>query len=101
MVEIRKYRVAQGRVPFDAWMTGLRDIRAKQHLQIRIRCLSLGLEVDWKSVGDGVRDLRITEGKGYRLYYAWSDKTVVVLLRGQGKSATRHRNSDCLLERLS
>ena len=59
MVEIRKYRDAQGRVPFDDWMNGLRDIRAKQRIQMRFRRLSLGLEGDWKSVGEGVRELRV------------------------------------------
>ena len=56
MVEIRKYCDAQGRVPFDVWMNGLRDIRAKQRIQVRLRRLSLGLEGDWKPVGEGVRD---------------------------------------------
>jgi putative addiction module killer protein len=49
----------------------------------------LGLEGDWKSVGDGVRELRISEGKGYRLYYAWSDKTVVILLCDGDKASQR------------
>lgn len=87
MVEIRKYRDAQGRVPFDVWMNGLRDHRAKQRIHMRIRRLSLGLEGDWKSVGEGVRELRITEGPGYRLYYAWEDAALIILLCGGDKSS--------------
>ncbi len=82
MVEIRKYRDAQGRVPFDEWLRGLRDIRAKQRIHVRVR----RLEGDWKSVGEGVRELRIPEGKGYRLYYAWDGESVVILLCGGDKS---------------
>lgn len=90
MVEIRKYRDAQGRVPFDIWMNGLRDVRAKQRIHMRIRRLSLGLEGNWKSVGEGVRELRIPEGPGYRLYYAWDGKAAVILLCGGDKSSQRH-----------
>jgi putative addiction module killer protein len=86
MVEIRKYCDAQGRVPFDAWMNGLRDIRAKQRIHLRVRRLALGLEGDWKSVGEGVRELRISEGKGYRVYYAWAGASVVILLCGGDKT---------------
>jgi putative addiction module killer protein len=87
MVEIRKYRDAQGRVPFDDWMNGLRDIRAKQRIQMRIRRLSLGLEGDWRSVGEGVRELRVPEGAGYRLYYVWESGAAVILLCGGDKSS--------------
>ena len=90
MVEIRKYCDAQGRVPFDIWMNGLRDIRAKQRIKVWLRRLSLGLEGDWKPVGQSVRELRIPEGKGYRLYYAWDGETVVVLLCAGDKSTQQH-----------
>lgn len=89
MVEIRKYRDAHGRVPFDEWMNGLRDIRARQRIQVRIRRLSFDLEGDWKPVGEGVRELRIPEGKGYRLYYGRDGRTVVVLLCGGDKSSQK------------
>ncbi len=89
MVEIRKYRDPNGRVPFDEWMNGLRDIRAKQRIQIRIRRLSLGLEGDWKSLGEGLRELRIPEGKGYRLYYSWDGDTAIILLHGGDKSTQK------------
>jgi putative addiction module killer protein len=74
-------------------MNGLRDIRARQRIHVRLRRLSLGLEGDWKPVGEGVRELRIPEGKGYRVYYAWDGETVVILLCGGDKS-TQQRDID-------
>lgn len=82
MIRIRKYRTVQGRSPFDEWFTGLRDKRAQRRIQVRIDRLALGLEGDWKPVGEGIRELRIPEGKGYRVYYAWDGDTLVLLLCG-------------------
>jgi len=96
MVDIRKYRDTHGRVPFDDWINGLRDIRAKQRLQVRIKRLSLGLEGDWKSISNGIREMRVTEGKGYRLYYSWIDETTVLLLCGGGKSTQKHDVKDAI-----
>ena len=48
--------------------------------------LRLGLPGDWKSVGEGVFELRIFEGKGYRVYFGREDKTIVVLLCAGDKS---------------
>lgn len=76
MVEIRKYMDADGKIPFDKWMDSLADARAKAKIQIRIDRLTLGLEGDWKPIsdGNGIRELRIREGKGYRVYYAGTAK---------------------------
>ncbi len=97
MYKIRKYRDARGRIPIDDWLQGLRDCRARQRILLRIRRLSLGLEGDWKPVGQGVRELRISEGKGYRLYYGWVDRTVVILLCGGDKS-TQGRDVERAIE---
>lgn len=86
MTEIRKYQDADGKIPFDEWIYALRDSRAKTRVQLRIDRLELGLEGDWKSVGEGIRELRIPVGKGYRVYYAWSGEAIVLLLCGGDKS---------------
>jgi len=87
MPEIGKYTDENGIAPFDRWMGKLRDARAKARILNRIDRLSLGLEGDWKPVGGGVKELRIPEGKGYRVYYAWHGETVVILLCGGDKSS--------------
>lgn len=89
MIVVRKYRDRNGRIPVDDWLKKLRDQRAKSRILVRIRRLSLGLEGDWKPVGEGVRELRIAEGSGYRLYYAWDGKSAVLLLCGGDKQSQR------------
>jgi putative addiction module killer protein len=86
MIEIRKYQDSSGRVPYDHWFNDLRDLRAKSRIQIRVDRLAIGLEGDSKSVGGGVRELRIPEGKGYRVYFGRDGETVVLLLCGGDKS---------------
>lgn len=86
MIEIRKYQDPRGRAPYDHWFNKLRDKRAKSRIQIRVDRLAIGLEGDSKSVGGGVRELRIPQGKGYRVYYARDGETLVLLLCGGDKS---------------
>lgn len=90
-IDLRKFRTGNGNVPFDEWLADLRDRRGKTRILARINRLSVGLEGDWKPVGEGVRELRIPEGPGYRVYYAWDGQTVVVLLCG-GDKATQQRD---------
>ena len=68
MSAIRKYRRRDGVVPFDRWMAKLKDERAKARILVQIDRLRLGLAGDWKTVGEGVFELRVHEGKGYRVY---------------------------------
>jgi putative addiction module killer protein len=63
MVEIRKTDV------FAKWMDGLRDIRARARIQARIERLASGNPGDVKPVGEGVSELRISHGPGYRVYF--------------------------------
>jgi putative addiction module killer protein len=86
VIEIRKYRHADGVVPFDRWMAKLRDARAKVRILVQLDRLRLELPSDWKAVGAGVFELRIREGKGYRVYFAREGTTVVVLLCAGDKS---------------
>ena len=86
MTEIRKYRRPDGVAPFDRWMAKLRDGGAKARILVQLDRLKLGLPGDWKPVGEGVFELRIFEGKGYRVYFAREGKSVVILLCGGDKS---------------
>ena len=87
MIEIRKYRRDDGAVPFDRWIAKLKDERAQARILVQLDRLRLGLPGDWKSVGEGVFELRVFEGKGYRVYFAREGKSIVILLCGGDKSA--------------
>ena len=81
-MEIKLYQLENGKVPFDLWLENLRDKRAKAKLLIRLDRIQPGNFGDTKSVGEGVSELRINEGKGYRLYYGREGKDIVLLLCG-------------------
>ena len=67
------------------WFERLRDMQAKARILVRIRRLSLGNPGDVKAVGEGVSELRIDYGPGYRVYYTQRGQTIVVLLIGGDK----------------
>jgi putative addiction module killer protein len=70
---------------FEAWIDGLKDMRAVARIEMRLRRLSLGLLGDAKSLGDGVSEMRINYGPGYRLYFTRRGERVVILLCGGDK----------------
>lgn len=78
------FRVVQT-AEFAEWLDGLRDERAQEKIGIRLVRIEAGLLGDWRTVGDGVSELRIDFGPGYRLYYTIRDRVVVVLLCGSAK----------------
>ena len=80
MVEIRKSE------NYVKWFDGLRDIQAQQRIEMRINRLLLGHSGDAKPVGQGLSELRINYGPGYRVYYTQRGKTLVILLAGGDKS---------------
>jgi len=85
MIEVRKTR------QFLDWLRALKDLRAIARIQIRIDRLSLGNAGDVGPVGDGVSELRIDYGPGYRVYFAQRGKTFVLLLCG-GDKKTQQRD---------
>jgi putative addiction module killer protein len=80
MIEIRKTEI------FAKWLDGLHDIRARARILIRIERLTAGNPGDVKPVGEGVSELRIDYGPGYRVYYKKQGQKVVILLAGGDKS---------------
>jgi putative addiction module killer protein len=72
---------------FRAWLTSLRDARARTTIVNRLARLAMGLKGDTKSIGDGVSELRIDYGPGYRAYYTERRRTLVIILCGGDKSS--------------
>jgi putative addiction module killer protein len=76
---------------FKFWLAGLSDGRAVARINARIRRLSLGNPGDVKPVGEGVSEMRIDYGPGYRVYFIQRGAAVVVLLAG-GDKGTQSRD---------
>ncbi|PLW77125.1 type II toxin-antitoxin system RelE/ParE family toxin [Cohaesibacter celericrescens] len=72
---------------FDNWFKNLRDTRARIKIQIRLDRLELGNAGDVKPIGDGISEMRIPEGKGYRVYFVNKGNIVIILLCGGDKSS--------------
>jgi putative addiction module killer protein len=77
------HRTAQ----FDAWLRDLKDHAAKTRILLRVRKAEAGHFGDTKPVGDGVSELRIDMGPGYRIYYTRRGEVVYLLLLGGDKSS--------------
>ncbi len=74
---------------FNKWLKGLRDARAVSRINARIRQVSLGNLGDIAPVGEGVSEMRIFYGPGYRVYFIREGKSLVVLLCGGDKSSQK------------
>ncbi len=81
------YVKENGSVPFNDWLESLRDKKARAKIRARINRIRLGNLGDCKSVGEGVSELRINFGSGYRVYFAQQGNTIVILLCGGNKSS--------------
>ena len=85
MIEVRETQ------RFHDWVLKLRDLKARAHIDARIRRLSLGNFGDVAPVGEGVSELRIHYGPGYRAYFVQRGSTLVILLCG-GDKASQNRD---------
>ncbi len=81
MIEIRKTDV------FALWLDALRDIRGRARVQARIERLAAGNAGDVEPVGEGVSELRINYGPGYRVYFKQQGRELIILLAGGDKSS--------------
>ncbi len=71
---------------FDNWLTALRDQRTVAKIVSRIERLGLGNAGDVKPVGEGISEMRMAYGPGYRIYYKQTGKTILLILCGGDKS---------------
>lgn len=80
VVEIRETET------FSAWLRGLRDSQSRARIAARIRRLAFGNPGDVRPVGEGISELRIHHGAGYRVYYVQRGAALILLLCGGDKS---------------
>ena len=85
MIEIRET------VLFAQWLDGLRDLQARARVQARIERLAAGNPGDVEPVGEGVSELRINHGPGYRVYFKKRGRALIILLAG-GDKATQAKD---------
>jgi len=85
--DIRRYITPDGRNPFAEWLSSLRDLNAVVKIEQRLDRVRLGNLGNSKSVGEGVCELKIDFGPGYRVYFGQFGSTIVLVLCGGDKSS--------------
>jgi putative addiction module killer protein len=85
-MDIRIYTDSMGNKPFDEWLLALRDVKARATIRARLERVRAGNFGDCKPLRDGVQELRIDLGPGYRVYLSRQGTVLVLLLCGSDKS---------------
>lgn len=89
--ELEIYETSDGRFPFEDWLNSLKDITARSLIRKRLTRIRLGNMGNARNLGDGVWELKIDFGPGYRVYYGEDGPKIVVLLIG-GDKGTQPRD---------
>jgi len=100
MMETRIYTDKQAQQPLIIWIDALKDLRAKAQIQARMVRVAAGNFGDCKPVRDGVQELKIDIGPGYRVYLSRQGPVLVLLLCG-GDKADQSRDSERAIEYLT
>jgi putative addiction module killer protein len=87
VIEIVRYQRVDGNEPFTEWIRALRDSTARIRIYARLKQVQLGNLGDVKAVGEGISELRVHAGPGYRIYYGLHGRHLVVLLCGGDKGS--------------
>lgn len=87
MIELLRYQREDGREPFSEWLDTVRDKLAQARIRVRLRQVQAGNFGDCEPVGEGVIELRVHVGAGYRVYCGRHGKAVVLLLCGGDKGS--------------
>lgn len=85
MYQVTDYLTADGHDPFKEWLASLTDRQARARVVVRVQRMAAGNFGDCKPITEGVWELRIDHGPGYRVYYARSGKKLLLLLIGGDK----------------
>ena len=90
MYELRRYRASDGKVPLSEWLNEL-DVNTSDRISVYIERMKVGNFGNSRFVGEGVSELKINFGPGYRVYYLLDGSSVVVLLCG-GDKGSQHKD---------
>jgi putative addiction module killer protein len=85
--QVGEFKTAKGVNYYREWLDSLKDLKGKAQIQARVKRLSAGNFGDCKPVGDGVHELRIDFGPGYRVYFGEHERRIVILLCGGNKGS--------------
>ncbi len=84
---LQVHRTSRGREPFTEWFESIQDTKTQTRIEARLNSVKYGNFGDCQSVGDGVFELRLHFGPGYRIYFGVVSNTIVLLLCGGDKSS--------------
>jgi putative addiction module killer protein len=87
--KIELYRTESNDAPFESWLLGLKDVRGRADIRVRLGRVEQGNLGDFEPVGDGVYELKIDKGPGYRVYFGQDGDSVVLLSGGDKGSQQR------------
>lgn len=87
--QLKIYVTKEGKKPFVEWLEALEDRKARYRIKEKLDRVALGNLGDHKFISDGVYELRLAFGSGYRIYYGNEENTVVLLLCGGDKSTQK------------
>ncbi len=87
--DLELYATPNGRTPFTEWLEALKDIKARAKIRVRLDRLRVGNLGDCQPVEEGVSELRIDFGPGYRVYFGQEEAKKVILLWGGDKSTQK------------
>jgi putative addiction module killer protein len=86
---IRAYITRSGLTPYRLWLNSLKDIQTRERIQARVLRIEFGNFGDYHSVGEGVYELRLSFGAGYRIYFGLDGDVLILLLLGGDKSSQK------------
>ncbi|MDF0552342.1 type II toxin-antitoxin system RelE/ParE family toxin [Kamptonema sp. UHCC 0994] len=92
--EIQRYIASDGRMPYDEWFNSLRDINAQAKIISRLNRMADGNLGDYRSVGEGVCELKINYGPGYRIYFGQIGSTTVTVCEPEESIKTTEIQSE-------
>ena len=84
---VNEYIDERGRSPYSQWLHGLKDYRTKARISLQVDKMALNLFGDARSIGNGLSELRIHFGSGYRVYFGKEGRQLMLLLCGGDKSS--------------